>query len=175
RPPGTPCFRCLLPPPTDLDRVEPCPTDVATVAPRVGELLASQVLQFLDEGTISGGLYLIRDGEPDAERLEISPRAGCPACQRGAGEFLIAREGPTVVQLCGGDLVSVDPGREERIDLSYLADRLAPLGPVRRTPYLVSLEVPPYGLSIFPDGRAIIRGATSPEVARAVYDRYVGL
>ncbi|MFQ5920060.1 MAG: ThiF family adenylyltransferase, partial [Thermoplasmata archaeon] len=172
RPPWTPCFRCLLPPPTDLDRVEPCATDGARVAPRVGELLASLALRFLDRGTIIRGLYLLRDGEPDAERLEVSPRPGCPACQRGTREFLIAREGPTVVQLCGGDLVSVDPGREEKIDLAHLAARLAPLAPVRRTPYLLSLEVPPYGLSIFPDGRAIIRGVTSPEVARAVYDRY---
>lgn len=173
RPPETPCFRCLLPPQADAGAVVPCATGFPEVAPRVGGLLASQALQFLDTRAISRGLYLLQAGEPVVERLEVSPRVGCPACRQRGREFLVTRDRPRVVQLCGADAVSLDPGGGKEIHLASLAARLAPFVRVRLTPYLVSLEVPPYGLSLFPDGRAIIRGVPSPEVARALYDRYV--
>ncbi len=173
-PPETPCFRCLLPPPSDVGRVAPCATGDARVASQVGNLLTSQALRFLDDGTIDRGLYLLKSGVVDVERLEVSPRAGCLACKQRAPEFLGAPDGPTVVQLCGEDVISVDPGRGDTIQLPDLAARLAPFARVRLTPYLVSLEVPPYGLSIFPDGRAIVRGVRSPQAAQALYRRYVG-
>ncbi len=173
-PPKTPCFRCLLPPPSDVGRVEPCATGNARVAPRVGQLLASHALHFLEGGTLHRGLYLVRAEVSEVERLEVSPRPGCLACQQRAQEFLVRPEGPTVVQLCGGNAVSLDPGRRRTIQLADLAARLAPFGRVHLTPYLVSLEVPPYNLSIFPDGRAIVRGARSPQVSQALYRRYVG-
>ncbi|MFQ5907971.1 MAG: ThiF family adenylyltransferase [Thermoplasmata archaeon] len=174
-PPETPCFRCLLLP-AQLERPTiPCMTGLAPVAARVGDLLASHALGFLRTGTTTPGLYVLRDGEPDVQRVRISPRVGCPACQRSPPEFLRPHNGPTVVQLCGGDTVSVDPGREEDVSLERLAARLTRVARVRLTPYLLSLEVPPYGLSIFPDGRALVRGARSPEVAQALYRRYVGL
>ncbi len=174
RPPETPCFRCLLPPSSVVGRVAPCATGDARVAPQVGDLLTSLALSFLDDGTIDRGLYLLKSGIVDVERLEVSPRVGCLACKQRAQEFLGAPDGPTVVQLCGEDVISVDPGREDTIQLSDLAARLAPFARVRLTPYLVSLEVPPYGLSIFPDGRAIVRGVRSPQAAQALYRRYVG-
>ncbi len=173
-PPRTPCFRCLLPPPSDLGRVEPCATGNARVAPRVGQLLASHALHFLEDGTLHRGLYLVRAEVSRVERREVSPRPGCLACRQRAQEFLVGPEGPTVVQLCGGNAVSLDPGSRERIQLADLAARLAPFGRVHLTQYLISLVVPPYDLSIFPDGRAIVRGARSPQVAQALYRRYVG-
>ena len=172
-PPETPCFRCLLPPSSDVGQVAPCATGDARAATQVGDLLTAHALRFLHDGAIDRGLYVLRSGVADIERLEVSPRAGCLACQQGAQEFLVAPDGPTVVQLCGEDAVSVDPGRAKTIRLPDLAARLAPFVRVRLTPYLVSLEVPPYGLSIFPDGRAIVRGVRSPQAAQALYQRYV--
>lgn len=173
-PPETPCFRCLLPPAGRPASAVPCATGLAPVAARVGRLLALLALRFLRTGTTAPGLFVLRDGKPVVERLGISPRPGCPACKQSTPEFLRRPRGPTVVQLCGGDTVSVDPGRKEEVALKQLAARLAHVARVRLTPYLVSLEVPPYGLSIFPDGRALVRGVRSPEVAQALYRRYVG-
>jgi adenylyltransferase/sulfurtransferase len=174
RPPETPCFRCLLPPPADLDRAAPCATGDAQVASQVGGRLASHALRFLADGSIERGLFLLRSGDPAAERLVVSPRPGCLACQEGTQEFPAMPDGPTVVQLCGENTVSIDPGREGRIELAELANRLAPFARVRLTPYLLSVEIPPYGLSIFPDGRAIVRGVRSPQAAQALYTRYLG-
>jgi len=34
--------------------------------------------------------------------------------------------------------------------------------------------VAPYEMTIFPDGRAIVKGTSDPGVARSLYARYVG-
>jgi len=38
----------------------------------------------------------------------------------------------------------------------------------------VRFAVPPYELTIFADGRAIVKGTADPGVARGLYTRYVG-
>ena len=64
--------------------------------------------------------------------------------------------------------------RERPLDLQDLATRLAPLGPVRANDFALRFETPPYVLTIFPDGRAIIKGTTDVGVARSLYARYIG-
>ncbi len=64
--------------------------------------------------------------------------------------------------------------RARPLELRELAARLAPLGPVRANEFALQFEVPPYLLTIFPDGRAIIKGTTDVGVARSLYARYVG-
>ena len=76
--------------------------------------------------------------------------------------------------LCGRDAVQVRPPAPVELDLVGLADRLAPLGEVRRGPHLVRLAAPPHELTIFRDGRAIVKGTTELAVARSLYARYVG-
>jgi adenylyltransferase/sulfurtransferase len=55
-----------------------------------------------------------------------------------------------------------------------LAGRLAPLGLVRANEFALRFEIPPYLLTIFPDGRAIVKGTTDVGVARSLYARYIG-
>ncbi len=64
--------------------------------------------------------------------------------------------------------------RERPIDLRDLAERLRPLGEVRANEYAVRFFIPPYEMTIFPDGRAIVKGTDDPGVARSLYARYVG-
>jgi adenylyltransferase/sulfurtransferase len=56
-----------------------------------------------------------------------------------------------------------------------LADRLNPVAAVRVSEFALRAVVDPYELTVFPDGRAIIRGTTDAGVARSVYARYVGM
>jgi adenylyltransferase/sulfurtransferase len=51
---------------------------------------------------------------------------------------------------------------------------LAPLGEVRTNEYALRFTIAPYDLTIFPDGRAIIKGTSDPAQARALYAKYLG-
>lgn len=101
------------------------------------------------------------------------PVADCPACGRREFPYLNGqRRAP--VSLCGHNAVQIHE-RARPLDLRDLAARLAPLGPVRANEFALRFEAPPYLLTIFPDGRAIIKGTTDVGVARSLYARYIGV
>jgi adenylyltransferase/sulfurtransferase len=64
--------------------------------------------------------------------------------------------------------------RARPIDLSELRSRLAPLGETRASEFALRFAVAPYELTIFPDGRAIVKGTADPALARSLYAKYVG-
>jgi adenylyltransferase/sulfurtransferase len=49
-----------------------------------------------------------------------------------------------------------------------------PLGEVRADEFALRFFTPPYEMTVFPDGRAIIKGTSETGVARSLYARYVG-
>jgi len=58
--------------------------------------------------------------------------------------------------------------------LPELARKLGAVAPVRANQFALRVALDPYELTVFPDGRAIIKGTTDVGVARSLYARYVG-
>jgi adenylyltransferase/sulfurtransferase len=52
--------------------------------------------------------------------------------------------------------------------------RLETHGVVRHNQFVLKFWLEPYEMTLFPDGRAIIKGTTNPAVARSLYAKYVG-
>jgi molybdopterin-synthase adenylyltransferase len=77
------------------------------------------------------------------------------------------------ISLCGRDAVQIHE-RDRPLDLAQLRAVLEPLGTVRANEFALRFFQPPYEMTIFPDGRAIIKGTTDVGVARSLYARYVG-
>jgi adenylyltransferase/sulfurtransferase len=103
---------------------------------------------------------------------EPGPVADCPTCGRREFPYLTGeRRAP--VSLCGHNAVQIHE-RARPLELRDLAARLAPLGPVRSNEFALRFEAPPYLLTIFPDGRAIVKGTTDVGIARSLYARYIG-
>ena len=111
----------------------------------------------------SGGIRQIEGPARDPE---------CPACARREFPWLEESRRPPV-SLCGRNAVQIHE-RERPIDLLELQSRLAPLGEVRANEFALRFLIAPYELTIFPDGRAIVKGTSDPGVARSLYARYVG-
>jgi adenylyltransferase/sulfurtransferase len=97
----------------------------------------------------------------------------CPACGRREFPYLEGRERqPTV--LCGRNAVQISE-RSTPVDLKALATQLAPVGEVKVNEFLVRAHVGGFEFTVFPDGRAIIKGTSDPGVARSLYAKYVGM
>jgi adenylyltransferase/sulfurtransferase len=75
--------------------------------------------------------------------------------------------------MCGRNAVQIHE-RERPIDLLELKARLEPLGEVRANEFAVRFRTGPYELTVFADGRAIVKGAADAGLARSLYARYVG-
>ena len=77
------------------------------------------------------------------------------------------------ISLCGRNAVQIHE-RSRPIDLSALADRLGAVAAVRSNEFALRVTLHPYELTVFPDGRAIIKGTTDVGIARSLYARYIG-
>ena len=64
--------------------------------------------------------------------------------------------------------------RARIVDLAEMSKRLKPHGAVRHNDFVLKFWHEPYEMTLFPDGRAIIKGTTDTTVARSLYARYVG-
>jgi len=96
----------------------------------------------------------------------------CPACGRRQFPYLDESR-RTPVRLCGRNAVQVQE-RVQPLDLAELKTRLERVGEVRANEFALRFRVPPYEMTVFPDGRAIIKGTSDTGVARSLYARYVG-
>ncbi len=109
------------------------------------------------------------------DRAEINaakPRLDCRAC--GRHEFThLAGEGRPHITLCGRNSVQIHE-RHRPVDLAEMSQRLQPHGQVRHNDFVLKFWHAPYEMTLFPDGRAIIKGTTDTAVARSLYARYVG-
>jgi hypothetical protein len=77
------------------------------------------------------------------------------------------------ISLCGRNAVQIHE-RARPLDLGELAGRLGALAPVRANEFALRVTLDSYELTVFPDGRAIVKGTTDVGVARSIYARYVG-
>lgn len=107
-----------------------------------------------------------------AEIGTAKPRAGCRACSER--DFIhLAGEGRPHMTLCGRNSVQIHE-RQRPIDFDEVSRRLSPHGAVRHNEFVLKFWHDPYELTLFPDGRAIIKGTTDTAIARSLYARYVG-
>ena len=109
------------------------------------------------------------------QRTEIvadKPRQGCRVC--GQRDFIhLAGEGRPHITLCGRNSVQIHE-RHRPVDLEDMSQRLKPHGTVRHNDFVLKFWHDPYEMTLFPDGRAIIKGTTDTAVARSLYAKYVG-
>ena len=109
------------------------------------------------------------------ERAEISaerPREKCPVCQQR--EFLhLAGEGRPHITLCGRNSVQIHE-QHRPVDFTEMSRKLMHHGTVKHNEFMLKFWREPYEMTLFPDGRAIIKGTTDTGIARSLYARFVG-
>jgi adenylyltransferase/sulfurtransferase len=179
RPGRTPCLRCLLEEMPAPGSGPTCDTAgvVAPVVHVVAGVQAAEALKLLvgDEASLLQGVFTADLWQGRFDVLDLSRRApSCPACTEGRFEYAEAGGAGLTAALCGRNAVQVRPGRETRVDLEALAERLGPLGHVRRNEYLLRFSGEGVELVVFEDGRALVKDVASPARARSLYARYVG-
>jgi adenylyltransferase/sulfurtransferase len=173
RPEG-PCLRCLFPDPPPPASLPRCDTHgvLGPLTATVASLQATFGLRFL-LGTPPDPIFLLHLDlwEGRFGRVELKASPDCPACGQHRFDFLERRETAEWSALCGRDAVQLTPAREFELDLDALA---ASLPSSHRLPGLLRFAAEGLELSIFADGRALVRGTSDLARARSVHARWVG-
>lgn len=188
-PTRTPCLRCLFEDPPAPGSTPTCDT-AGVYGPAVTAVVASQVSDalkiLLSQADLVAPTLLEFDLWSNHHRrldLARARRPDCPCCGQRRFEFLDGSRAEDTAILCGQRAVQIWPDHADgEIDLSALAMRLRFHGSVVAHEYLLRAKLntekgkdgQPLELTVFADGRGVIRGTDQIAVARAVYARYVG-
>jgi len=172
----TACFRCVYPEPPE--GAQPTCETAGVLAPVTASIAALQVgdaLKILAAGreTVDARITTV-DVWTGAMRQIAAPAkdADCSCCARREFPYLDgSKRAP--ISLCGRNAVQIHE-RTRPIQLAALAQRLGEIAPVRSNEFALRVSLDPYELTVFPDGRAIVKGTTDIGVARSIYARYVG-
>ena len=104
------------------------------------------------------------------------PNGTCPACCGTERKWLQGSQSGQSTVLCGRNAVQVTPATPLSLPLEELASRFEPFATVSSNRFLVraTLHEDDIQLTVFPDGRAIIKGTEDPSVARTIFARWIG-
>jgi molybdopterin-synthase adenylyltransferase len=172
----SPCLACVFPePPQGLH--ETCDT-AGIIAPAVAWAAAVQVAEALKllvgrPEDLHGSFLAYDVWKNRFQQVKPGIDSGCRAC--GVRDFVhLEGVGSASVSLCGRNSVQIHHREPRKLDLAALQARLARFGPAKANDYLLKCLLEPYELTVFPDGRAIVKGTQDPAVARGLYAKYIG-
>jgi len=107
------------------------------------------------------------------QSVHVERNPDCRCCSRRDFSYLEGQAQPHIT-MCGRDSVQIHE-HNRALDLGALQVRLShTVDGVRQNDFLLRFRVAPYEMTVFSDGRAIVKGTTDPAVARSLYARYIG-
>jgi molybdopterin-synthase adenylyltransferase len=172
----TACLACMFPAPPE-GTVETCDTAgiLNSAVNLVGSIQATEAIKFLVGTKDKLRRTLLSFDVWSNEQAEIAaarPRPGCQTCEKR--EFIhLAGERRPQITLCGRNSVQIHE-RNRPVDFAEMSARLGAHGAVKHNAFVLKFWRDPYEMTLFPDGRAIIKGTDDTAVARSLYARFVG-
>ncbi len=172
----TSCLACVFPAPPE-GTIETCDTAgiLNSAVNLIGSIQATEAIKFLVGAKDKLRRTLLSFDVWSNEQAEIAasrPRPGCQTCEKR--EFIhLAGERRPQITLCGRNSVQIHE-RNRPVDFAEMSARLGVHGTVKHNAFVLKFWRESFEMTLFPDGRAIIKGTDNPSVARSLYARFVG-
>jgi len=176
----TPCLRCVFESAPAPGMTATCDTAgiLAPTVMTVASLQFAEALKILTGNldALHGQLLALDVWEPSFRPLNVTALAedGCATCRDADYPYLDGKQGARTQRLCGRHAVQLTHRVGREIQLQELAGRLKPIGTVVFNDFLLRFEVDGMELTVFSDGRAIVKGTEDETAAKALYAKYVG-
>jgi adenylyltransferase/sulfurtransferase len=177
----TPCLRCVFeaaPAPGEAGTCESAGV-LSPIVNIVASYQAAEAFKILTgrRDCINRDLIFLDVWENVQKKIKIAPLLGkvdCPCCQRRRFEWLDGEQGSQTTSLCGRNAVQVSHRTPARLNFEEMARHLEMLGEVSYNRFLLRFDAEGHQFTVFPDGRAIIKGTSDVDRARTLYAKYVG-
>jgi molybdopterin/thiamine biosynthesis adenylyltransferase len=169
----TPCLQCIFDEMPDAGSAPTCDT-AGVIMPVIATVSAVQVTEALkilvgDMASLHGSLMQFDLWANDRQRIRLdTPNPDC------LFDFLDTETPEFSAVLCGRNAVQIAPPRPVTLDLEQLADRLQFAAAVNQNEYLLRFMSGDLEMTLFRDGRAIVKGTDDVAAARSMYARFVG-
>jgi adenylyltransferase/sulfurtransferase len=179
RPHQTPCLRCVFEEAPPAASAPTCDT-AGVIMPIISVVAAVQVSEALKLLTgqlesLHGSLMQFDVWRNEWRKINPGPPAPeCPTCGLGQFSTLEAAAGDFAALMCGRNAVQISPSQPTQVDFRALAERLRGVGEVKVNDYLLRFRTGEFEVTVFQDGRSIIRGTDEMKTARSLYAKYIG-
>ncbi|HVJ48787.1 ThiF family adenylyltransferase [Desulfitobacterium sp.] len=173
----TPCLRCLLKEIPAPGTQPTCSTAgvLNMITGIIGNYETVEAVKFLVKSPdLRKDVLFVDIWDNVSEFMTIPKNKDCKACGQGEYEFLNNNVGSYTTSLCGSDSIQIVPQTRSEINFQVMHDKLLQLGEVSYNRFLLRFSYMDINITLFPDGRAIIKGVTDPNVAKSVYSEYIG-
>ena len=189
-PEETPCLRCIfetIPPPG----MNPTCDTAGVLGPTVSVVSSWQALEAMklltgNRKDLSPFLFSFDMWDNRWQQLNVAKArqiADCPCCKHRDFEFLSGKFTSATTSLCGRNAVQISRAADDKVDFERIAANLRNVGKATYNKFMLKCPIvegatgdrrKEYELTLFADGRAIIKGTNDASVARNIYAKYVG-
>ena len=182
----TPCLQCVFEASPGPGEVGTCETAgvLGPIVSIIASFQAAEALKLLsgNKAAINKELFTINLWDNTSRRVKVAPLMGrkgkCPCCAKKEFVWLEGEQGTQTTSLCGRNAVQVKQRLSSKLDFAALGKQLQASGTVTSNKFLLKFNVVDsgdgYEFTVFPDGRAIIKGTDDSERARTLYAKYIG-
>ncbi|HVS73280.1 MAG TPA: ThiF family adenylyltransferase [Phycisphaerae bacterium] len=185
----TPCLRCIfetMPPPG----MNPTCDTAGVLGPTVSIVASWQALEAMklltgNRRDLSPYLFSFDLWDNRFQQLNVKRArevADCPCCKQRQFEYLSGKFASATTSLCGRNAVQISLGSATKIEFERVAANLRGVGRATFNKFMLKCPIVEgagerrreYELTLFADGRAIVKGTNEAGVARSLYAKYVG-
>jgi len=189
QPNKSPCLRCIfetMPPPG----MNPTCDTAGVLGPAVAVVSSWQAMEALKLLTgnladLSPFLFSFDLWDNRFQQLNVKKAreiADCPCCKHKNFEYLSGKFASATTSLCGRNAVQISQGTAMKIDFDRIAANLKNVGKATYNKFMLKCPIiegeaerrKEYELTLFADGRAILKGTNDASTAKTLYSKYVG-
>jgi adenylyltransferase/sulfurtransferase len=171
------CFRCFvhkIPPPGSLPTCDNI--GVINAIPMViGSIQSVEALKImLGKQDLNENLIIYDIWNHDLHQMQIPRNPDCKCCISHEFEFLKIDKRSIVTSICGTNSVQVTPIEKGDLEFDELKSKLSAHGEIKQTSHTLIFKITGYKITIFRDGRTLIKGTQDEKLAKSLYAKYIG-
>jgi molybdopterin-synthase adenylyltransferase len=184
---ATPCLRCIFeeaPPPG----FNPTCDTAGVLGPVVSIVSNYQVIEAIkiltgNLAAVNPTMLSINVWENTTRQFKVKRAydvSECVCCKKRKFEFLDGLFGSSTTTLCGRNAVQItQKGTSDKLKFDEIVTRIKPVSTnINANKFMLRADITdngePYELTLFTDGRAIIKGTKDAKVAKGIYAKYIG-
>ena len=174
----TACYQCFMPEIPKMGTSGTCSSvGVLNMITGIISCYASaEALKILvDSPDIRKSTLFIDVWDNSFNSIELPMNPACPACHKQEYHYLYNHKSTYTTVLCGQNAVQIVPGQVRKIDFADIVKRLSHLGEFQYNSFILRLKIGKVEMTLFTDGRAIIKNIENENKAKALYAEYFGL
>jgi len=174
--PNGPCLRCIFPQPPGTGDLPTC--DTAGVLNTLPAIIAgyqvTECFKMLTWQQPSPKLLSVSLWSREAREIAVAKDPTCVTCSERKFEFLNPTRKKLYTSICGRNAIQILPERKQKISLAQMAEKLGGAGTVDLKPNVLFFKAGEFDLTIFEDGRVLVKGTNDPVRAKTIFSKYVG-